>query len=129
MIEIPIYVDREDIKTVEEEQRGLFVREVIELFEPEHPDFPPFDEIWPEGEDLSVDQKIILRRFLGRLDIEITDTGDREVEIYLHDELVAKWFKPFVRLKKDMKQRSPAKQVYAEVAIRYWTKYDDQGEE
>jgi hypothetical protein len=129
MIEIPIYVDREDIKVVEEEQRGLFIRELLELFEPEHPEFPTFDELWPPGEaSLPVKQRIVLRKFLAALNIEIIDTGDREVEIYLNGELVAKWCKPFVQLHKDMKQRTPAKRVFAELTIRYWTKYDDQGE-
>jgi hypothetical protein len=118
--EVSIYLDREDVKAVEEEERNAFVKTVLDGMG------VPVDEYWPE-EELTVQQKIVLRKLLAAIGVDILDDRDRGVKIYVEDKLVAEWLKPVFILHKDNKARDPSKRVFFEMKARFWNMYD-QGE-
>jgi hypothetical protein len=125
MIETSIYIDREDVRKVEREERALFVREVLEFL-----DLPNLDEIWPEeaedDEQDSVEQKIKLRELLGHFGVDIVDDGDRGIKVYFDKKVIAEWKKPFVVLRKDMSDPVPSRRLFAEMQIKYWSVFHDQ---
>ncbi len=128
MIETSIYVDREDVRRVEGEERSAFIREVIE-----HLDLPELDEIWPieetEGGGISVENKVKLRALLGHFGVDIVDDGDRGVKIYFDRKAIAEWKKPFVVLRTDMSDPVPSRRLFAEMQIKYWSVFHDQEEQ
>lgn len=119
-----IYVDREDIKAVEEEEREAFVRGIIAGFGLEHPQYKPFDELWPENSLLTPEQRATLRKFLSEFDVEIIRNGEREVQIYVNGALAAEWLTPFVALKTDMSQPNHLKRVFAEMHIKRGSNFE-----
>jgi hypothetical protein len=117
-----IYLDREDAKSVEEEERNLFLKETLSKIG------VPLEEVWPDIL-LTVEQKIKLRSLLGKLDIEIVEDGDRGYEIYHQNTQLAKWNKPKFLLRKDNKAKSLNKKLYFEMITNTWSVFDSEGEE
>ena len=115
-----IYLDREDAKSVEEEERNLFLKETLSKIG------VPLEEVWPDIL-LTVEQKIKLRSLLGKLDIEIVEDGDRGYEIYHQNTSLAKWNKPKFLLRKDNKAKSLNKRLYFEMITNTWSVFE--GEE
>lgn len=119
MIERSVYLDREDARQIEEEERNLFVRGILEEVG------VPLDGIWPDI-SLTVEQKIKLRGLLEKLDIEIIDDGDRGYQIYYQNTKLAEWFKPRFILREDKRARTLSKRLYYEMVIKTWSQYDQQ---
>lgn len=118
-----LYLNREDAKSVEEEERDLFVKAILAEL-----DLPGLDEIWADEHLESVEKKIELKRLLAKYNIEILEQ-DRSVEIYVERELIAIWRKPRFRLLTDMKQISPSKKLFYEMTIDCESIFDEQEEE
>lgn len=116
-----VYLDREDAKAIEEEERNLFLRGVLEQIG------VPLDDIWPDIL-LTVEQKRNLRVLLDKLEVEIVDNGDRGYEIYHQDTLLAKWYKPKFILREDKKPRNRNKRLYFEMVIRTESVFDTEEE-
>jgi hypothetical protein len=112
-----IYLDREDAKAVEEEERNLFIKSVLEEIH------IPLQDVWPDIL-LTVEQKIKLRDFLSKLDIEIIDDGDRGYEIYNNNNLLGKWEKPKFILREDKQARTLKKRLFYEMIINTWSIFD-----
>jgi hypothetical protein len=112
-----IYLDREDAKTVEEEERNSFLRGVLEKIG------VPVEEYWPDIY-LTIDQKISLRDLLSKLEIEIIDNTDRGYTIYHKGNLFAEWFKPKFITKQDKMTRNPSKKLYFEMVMETWSIFD-----
>ena len=119
MIERSIYLDREDAQAIEEEERNLFVRGVLEQVG------IPVDEIWPDI-SLTVEAKRALRGLLEKLEVEIIDDGDRGYQIYHQNTKLGEWFKPNFILREDKGARTLAKKLYYEMVIKTWTVFDQQ---
>lgn len=117
MPEISIYANREDAKSIEESERALYVRGILEEIG------IPLDEVWPD-EQLTVDQKIELRKALGKYSIQIIDNGDRQTEIFVNDDLIAKWFKPRYIMRVDPTKREKSKQLYYEMILKTESLFD-----
>lgn len=111
MIQYTIFVDREDVKTVEEEERNGFVKKTLEQIGLD------VSEIWPDIL-LSVGEKIKLRDYLNKFDVLILDTKET-YEIYVGKELVAKWYRPLFKLKTDLSEINPSKKIFIEMTIMY----------
>lgn len=109
-----IFLDREDAYDIEEEERNVFIRGVLEAIG------VPVDDIWPDVK-LTLENKVELRNMLAKLNIEILDIGDREYELYHEDDLLAKWYKPRYVLKRDLGARTLNKQLYYEMIIKTWS--------
>lgn len=119
MMEKSVYLDREDTGAIEEEERNLFLRGILEDVG------VPLDDIWPDI-SLTVEQKINLRNLLGKLDVEIIHDGDRGFQIYHQDTKIAEWFKPKFILREDFGARSLAKKLYYEMVIKTWSIFEEQ---
>lgn len=117
-----IFLDREDAYDIEEEERNLFLRSILEEIG------VPIDEIWPDI-SLSVEQKIHLRDMLSKLEIDILDIGNREYELYHRDDLLAKWYKPRYILKRDLKARTLNKKLFYEMVIKTWSVFEKENNE
>jgi hypothetical protein len=117
-----IYLDREDAKTVEEEERNLFIRSILEQLG------VPLDDIWPNV-NLTLDDKITLRSLLSKLEIEILDNNNRGCKIYYKDMLIAEWFKPNFILKKDLSARTLKKQLYYEMIAETYNAISESNKE
>lgn len=115
-----VYLDREDAKTIEEEERNLFLRGVLEQIG------VPLDDVWPDIL-LTVEQKRALRALLDKLEIEIINS-DRTYEIYHQDTLLAKWYKPKFILREDKKPRNRNKRLFFEMVIRTESVFDTEEE-
>ncbi len=96
---------------VEEEERGKFVYSILQECG------LPIQDIWQEGKELSVEDKIKLNSLLLSYEIQVIDSFDGEVEIYLKNELIAEWRKCKYVLKKDPTQINPRKKFYYEMHI------------
>jgi len=121
-MEKTVFLDREDHKTIEDEERNLFVRGVLEELG------VPIEEIWDETE-LTIEKKIQLRDLLFQLDLEIVEDGDRGLKIYHGKDLIATWDKPRFVLRKDMGARTLAKQLYYEMVIKTWSIFDQENDD
>lgn len=119
MIERSVYLDREDCKLIEDEERNLFVRGILESMG------VPLEEVWPDI-SLTVEQKIKLRSLLGKLEMEIIDDGDRGCKIYHQNTKLAEWFKPRFILREDQGARTLSKKLYYEMVIKTWSIFDQQ---
>ena len=114
-----IYIDREDCRAIEDEERDIFLRGILEQLG------VPLDDVWPDV-SLTVEQKVKLRSLLAKLDLEIVYDGDRGYSIYHQDTKLAEWFKPRVLMREDKKARSFGKKLYYEMVIETWSMYDQQ---
>lgn len=122
VVERSIYIDREDARKVEEEERNLFLRGVLEQMG------VSLDEIWPEI-ILTAEQKRKLRDILSQLELEIVDDGDRGFKIYSQNDLVAEWFKPRFILREDRSARTLSKRLYYEMIIKTESLYEGENSE
>lgn len=118
-MQVSIYIDREDHKSIEEEERNLFLRGVLEEVG------VPVDDIWPELE-LTVEQKVEMRDLLTKLDIDIIADNDRGYKIYHEDSLLAEWFKPRFILREDKGAKVFSSKLYYEMVIKTWSIFEQE---
>lgn len=121
LIEYTVYTWREDVKATEEEERNLFVRNVLEAIGLD------LSEVWPEI-SLSVNDKIRLRAFLKKYDVNIIENSG-DFDIFVGNELVGKWFKPFCKLKTDPNELDKSKKIFIEMHIKYQSLFEDENSE
>lgn len=106
-----IQVGINNFRQVEEEERNLFFRAILEELE-----IPNLDEYWPDV-ILTVEQKIKLRTLLQKYNIQIIDIGNSEFEMYVGNDIIARWNKPLYALKKDISQPDPKNRLFYEMTI------------
>ena len=115
-----ILVNREDIRNVELEERINFIRSVFHSMD------LPIEESFPEnGEEWSTDQRIKLRKVLSEFNIDLVESVDGGVKIYVDKQIIAEWFKPFFYLKQDLSEPDPKNRLYAEVHTKSWSLFED----
>lgn len=119
-MEYSIYINREDATKVEEEERDIFIRSVLEAIGLE------FDDIWEEGKPLDPETKLKLWSFLNTYEIDIIHDGDRGYKIYIEGEVVGEWFKPRVILKQDNKALKISKRFFYEMIIKYSSLFEEE---
>lgn len=122
MMEKSIYIDRDDAKSMEDDERNLFIREILEKIG------VPLEDVWPDI-SLNVDTKIKLRDLLQKLEIEIISDGDRGYQIYHQNTKLGEWFKPRFILREDKGARNFSKKLYYEMVIKTWSIFDTGNEE
>ena len=75
-------------------------------------------DFWEEDSGiLNVQQKIQLRKLLSDYEVQVVEDNDGAMEVYVGDDLIAEWFKPTFKLKKDLKERDVKKQAYIEMTV------------
>jgi hypothetical protein len=104
-----IYIDKEDVNRVEEEERSGFVKSILLSFG------VPLDGIW-DDDYLTVENKIKLRDLLEKLELRVIYEGG-EARIYHQKDLVAEWFRPRFIMREDPSAIDKTKRYYYEMVI------------
>ena len=115
-----IYIDREDVKVVEDEEKNMFVKNILDEIGID------YQKVWPT-KTLNVKQKVKLRKLFEDFDIDILEHG-KELLVYVGDDLIAEWKTPKYILRTDPKARRANKRMYYEMIVTYWTLFDDEVE-
>ena len=123
MTELSIYIDRGDRKTVEEEEKQKFIRNVIEAIS-----IPGFEDVWPEEAEVGPELKIAVRAFLKDFDLDIVEGIDGSVVVYSGDDEIAIWEKPSYVLRVDNKAKRHSEKTYFEMKIKFWSMWDEEEE-
>jgi hypothetical protein len=110
----------ENVKQVEEEEKTRFLRGLLEQMG------VPVEEFWTTDTSLSIDQRIKLRNILATYGIQVIDDLDGHMQVYVDKELVGEWFKSTYKLKRDLRELDPKKQLYMEMTINFWTIFEQQ---
>ncbi len=107
-------------KNVEEEEKMRFLKDVLDQMG------VPINDFWNNDEPLSIEQKIKLRTLLATYSVQVIDDLDGHLQIYVEDELVGEWNKCTYKLKRDLRQLDPRKQLYLEMTVDFWTIFEDE---
>lgn len=109
----------ENTKKVEDEEKTRYLRSILEQMG------VPVQEFWTEDGSLSTDQKIQLRGILASYSVQVVDDLDGHMQIYVEGEKVAEWFKCTYKLKRDLREIDPRKQLYLEMEVNTWSLFEE----
>jgi hypothetical protein len=112
----------ENTRQVEEEEKHKFLHSLLSQMG------VPVEEFWNGDSNLSVPQKIKLRNILATYNIQAIDDLDGHMQVYVENELVGEWHKCTYKLKQDLRQLDPKKRLYLEMAIDYWSIFEEESE-
>lgn len=118
MHEVSLYVDIEEIKSVEQQEHNLFVKEILEQLG------IPYQDIWKD-DILEVEQKVALRSLLSKFGIDIIDDGDRGTKIYHENDCIATWHKPKIILRKNEVTINHNKKFYYEIILKTESMFEE----
>lgn len=114
----------ENTKKVEEEEMTRFLRSILEEMG------LPIQEFWTTDAPLTVDQRMRLRNILTQYGIQVIDDLDGNMQIWVSSDgdtqKVAEWFKCTYKLKRDLRQLDPRKQLYLEMQINCWSLFEEE---
>jgi len=113
----------ENTRKVEDEEKTRFLRNILEQMG------LPIQEIWPNDGALSIDQRIKLRGILATYNVQVIDDLDGHMQVYVEGEKVAEWFKSTYKLKRDLRQLDPRKQLYLEMEVSCWSLFEEAEEQ
>lgn len=110
----------ENTRQVEDEEKTRFVRTLLEQMG------VPIVDFWAEDGPLSIDNKIKLKNTLVTYGVQVIDDLDGHLLVYVEGEKVAEWNKCTYKLKRDLSQLDPRKQLYLEMEVNCWTIFEQQ---
>jgi hypothetical protein len=116
----------ENTKQVEDEEKTRFLRSILEEMG------LPVQEFWAGETSLSIDQRIKLRGILATYGVQVIDDLDGRMQIWVSPEKgeepqkVAEWHKCIYKLKRDLRQLDPRKQLYLEMEINCWSLFEEE---
>lgn len=110
----------ENTKQVEEEEKTRFLRSILEQMG------VPIQEFWPDDSALSIEQRIKLRSILVTYGVQVIDDLDGNMQIYVEREKVAEWFKCTYKLRRDLREIDPRKQLYLEMEVDCWSLFEEE---
>lgn len=113
----------EDTKKIEEEERTRFLKNLLDEMG------VPINDFWGNEISLSVNQKIKLRSILATYDIQVIENLDGHMQIYVDNKLIGEWQKCTYKLKKDLRQLDPRRQLYLEMEVNCWSLFEEQENE
>lgn len=113
----------ENTRQVEEEEKLRFLRNVLEQMG------VPIQDFWTTDQALTIAQRIKLRGILANYNLQVIDDLDGHMEIYVEGDVVAEWSKCTYKLKRDLQQLDPKKQLYLEMSINCWSLFEESAEE
>jgi len=113
----------ENLQQIEKEEKNRFLRYLLEEMG------LPIQEFWKEDElTLSIEQKMKLRSILSNYAVQVIDDSDGYLGVYVEKELVGEWRRCNYKLKRDLSQIDPKKQLYLEMEINCWSLFEEQEE-
>lgn len=110
----------ENTKKIEEEEKTRFLRGILDQMG------VPIQEFWPDDKPLSIEQRIKLRGILITYSVQVIDDLDGTMQIYVDREKVAEWNKCTYKLKKDLRELDPRKQLYLEMEVNCWSLFEEE---
>lgn len=110
----------ENTKRVEDEEKTRFLRTLLEQMG------VPIGDFWNENTPLTIDHRIKLKNMLIAYGVQVIDDLDGHMSIYVEGEIVGEWNKCTYKLKRDLKQLDPKKQLYLEMEVNCWTIFEQQ---
>jgi hypothetical protein len=113
----------EGTKKVEEEEKSRFLRTLLEQMG------VPIEDFWITDGELSINQKIKLRGILATYSVQVIDDLDGAMQVYVENEKVGEWNKCIYKLKRDLRQLDPRKQLYLEMEVDCWTIFEEEEKE
>lgn len=113
----------ENTRQIEDEEKTRFLRNMLEQMG------VPIQEFWATDGPLSVDQRMKLRSILATYGIQVIDDLDGHMQVYVEGEKVAEWFKSTYKLKRDLRERDPRKQLYLEMEVNCWSLFEESEQE
>jgi hypothetical protein len=114
-------VDRENAKQIATQYQFSWTKNVLLQCGLELSDC--FSE---NNEDMTIEQKIKLRKILNFNDLLVLDDKDGGITIYLEKHIIGKWKKPKYELHEDLSQLDPKKKIYTLINIEFWSVFDEQ---
>lgn len=112
----------DNTKNVEDEEKNRFLHDLLEQMG------VPLD-FWTSIDSLSVEQRIKLRTILINYNIQVLDDLDGNMQIYVEGELIGEWRKCTYKLKRDLREIDPRKQLYLEMLVDCWTVFEEENQE
>jgi len=113
----------DNTQRVEDEEKTRFLKSLLEQMG------VPIDDFWTADSSLSVNQKIKLRSILATYTIQVIDDLDGHMQVYVEGEKVGEWNKCTYKLKKDLRELDPKKQLYLEMYVDCWTIFEENEEQ
>lgn len=113
----------ENTRKVEDEEKTRYLRNILDQMG------VPIQEFWTTDDPLSVDQRIKLRGILATYGVQVIDDLDGHMQVYVEGEKVAEWFKSTYKLKRDLRERDPRKQLYLEMEVTCWSLFEESEQE
>lgn len=123
-----ILVDREDTRIVEGEEKYNFIITILlNLGLPEE----EIEACYPaDDEELSVQNKIKLRKLCDSFQISVIDDMDGGLKIYVTSEnektLVAEWKKCWFMMKINNEELDRSKKIFAELHTSWWSVFEEE---
>lgn len=109
----------ENTRKIEDEEKAQFVMNVISSMG------IPTEDILNDNSELSIENKIKLRNLLATYNVNVIDSSDGELQIYVDNEIVAHWKKPTYILKRDLSAHDPKKKLFLEMKINFWSIFEN----
>jgi hypothetical protein len=115
--------DRGEEKNVVEKLRYQWIQFILEQTGADLEDC--FSESG-DPEDATILQKALLRKKLDQNKITVKDIHDGSLEIYVEEERIAYWNKPYFRLRIDNNKINKKNQQYIEIDMGCWSIFDEE---
>lgn len=113
----------ENTKKVEDEEKTRYLKDILDQMG------LPIQDFWTTDGPLSIEQKIKLRGILATYQIQVIDDLDGHMQVYVDGEKVAEWFKCTYKLKRDLRELDPRKQLYLEMEVNCWSLFEESEQE
>lgn len=108
--------DRGDEKQVANKLRDEWIKFVIVST---HADFKDAFE----DEDLSILDKAQVRKTLEQNAMSVIDNYDGSVDIYVGEDCIGHWDKPYFKIHTGLNKRSP---IFVEIELSCWSVFDEE---
>lgn len=115
-----LYVNREDFRQVEEEERNNYLLKILENIG------VPVEGLF---ENNSIKNRIKLKELLSKYKVTVVLESSGDMDIYYESDLIAKWFKPRYILRQDHSEPDPSKKLFFEMILDYVSVWDETQEE
>src|SRR5277367_5279809 len=106
----------EKTKDVEAQEQARFVKSIFEALE------VPIE--WNPDEPHSIEDKMKLRKSLSTYGINIISDIEGGLKVFVNTDLIGEWYKCSYKLKQDPSQIDPAKKLYLEMTVNFWTTFE-----
>lgn len=115
----------ENTHQVEDEEKSRFLRGLLlQMFEEVPEVISKIEEIWANDAPLTITQKVKMREFMTTYGIQVIDNMDGHMRVLIEGELIGEWLKCKYKLRRDIAQLDPRKQLYLEMEVNCWSVFE-----